>query len=190
LTVDGTNAHRGAYSLHAHVNALSDGLYLTSEIMEKTSLPTLVYIRAWFWLSALPGPDNDVLEQLSSKANNQSASGGVGFSGAGYYIAGMQNTGGYDYRHDSATKFPLGAWTCIEIEVDTSYAPPNPNGVLQVWHDSPTADGVMGGGAELQPLVAAFFGFEFTAPTGSPSTAIDVYVDDIAIDTQYIDCNQ
>jgi hypothetical protein len=198
LTVDTANPHNGSYALHVHVNALNNGVFVESHVHETVTFPSpVLYIRAFYSLSALPGPDDDVLLGLSSYANGQSASGAMGFLKPGFFSSGVSNTTGdtYDYYTTSASKIPTGTspavWTCLELEVDTSYAAPNPNGLLQVWHDSTTVDPKMIGTAELQPLVGATFGLDFGAPNGGTATTpVDLYVDDIAIDTKYIDCSQ
>jgi hypothetical protein len=180
------------------MNALSGVGWVASYIREyKTTGSTPVYIRAWYSLSALPGPDNEFLMMIKSNANSQSASGGMGFAANGAFVDGIQNTVNpalYDYSHTSPAHIPAGTsprpWTCIELYVDTSYTGGYPNGQLQMWHDSATADGALTGTAELQPLAGVEFGLEFSAPTSGSSNPVDLFIDDIAVDTSYIGCSQ
>jgi hypothetical protein len=194
LQIDSVMPHRGSYSLHVHVNALGNVGYVASYLGQTaTNGTTPVYIRAWYSLSGLPGPDNDNLLVILSNANLQSASGGMGFSSNGSLVAGIQNTVNptlYDYSHTSSSHILLGTWTCIEVYVDTSYAGSYPDGQLQVWHDSTTADSVMGGTAKLQPLAGLQFGLDFTGPSSGTSNPVDLFIDDIATSTSYIDCSQ
>ena len=84
----------------------------------------------------------------------------------------------------------VGAWTCLEMLVNTTYASPNTQGLMQVWQDTSTQSANvsdMTGIAELQPLYAARFGIELVPPT---PVAFDLYIDDVAIDTSYIPCDE
>ena len=135
------------------------------------------------------------LVSLLSGANGQSASGGFGLDTNGEYIDGVQNTAGntYDYSHTSSgNNLATGStWTCIELLVDTSYTAPNTDGLLQVWHGaSTTPDSALTGTAKLQPLDGVTFGISLTGPGSGMSNPVDLYFDDIAIGTTYIDCNQ
>jgi hypothetical protein len=197
ITVDTAFAHRGTYALHVHVNSLNDGVYLSSVVKETSTFPnSLLYLRAWVLLSAYSNIDDTGLVFLQSTANGQSASGGMGYMPNGVYWSSVANSGGFDFLHQSSATLPVGLsssnWTCIEMEVDTSYASPNTDGLMQVWHGTGTSpDGVLTGTAKLQSLDAIAFGTYFTPPSGgTPSPAIDLYIDDIAVDTTFIDCNQ
>jgi hypothetical protein len=196
VTVDNTAAHRGNYALHVHVGAVDGGFNAGRIVWLPHPFPSnLLYIRAWYSLSALPGPDSDIILTLVSGANAQAARGEMGFQQAGRFFAGVSNTtpASFDYTNYSAptTTFPTGVaprvWTCIQLQVDTTYAAPNPNGLLQVWHDG-TQD-PQGGTAELQPLTGVIFGLEFSVGTGT-TNPVDLYVDDVAIDTNSIACSQ
>jgi hypothetical protein len=196
IGVSNAYAHHGTWSLHVHVNALNDGLYLQSRVGEnKTGSQNLLYIRFFYMLSGLPGPDEGMLT-LPSSSNTNSASGSVGLSQSGTFTSSVSNTAGnvYDYGRKGTTLAPvgLGTWTCVELMVDATYNSPNPNGLLQVYHGSSTTpDSELTGTAELQSVVAVLFGMDFSTPSGgTPTSAVDLYFDDIAIGTQYIGCDQ
>jgi hypothetical protein len=198
IGVDNTAAHRGSYALHVHSNAVTGSAYVGSHIWEFATFPsTLLYIRAFYSLSALPGTDSNPILSLVSAANGTSARGMVGFQQSGLFFSTVTNTADASdsYTHYSTTPpIPHGAsprvWTCIELEIDTSYAAPNPNGLLQVWHDSTTVDPSLVGPAKLQPLLSAMFGLDESVPPGLTTTPVDLFIDDIAIDSKFIDCSQ
>jgi hypothetical protein len=206
VTVDTTNPHRGAYSLHIHVDSLDNGIYVNTFIRDPTvasGAPATQYYRAWFWLSVLTGSDDDALMTIGSGVAGESASSSLGFGTAGFLADGVSNTDidGGDYNRDPmATPLTLGGdagaagWTCLELELDTSYQSPNPYGLLQVWKDTDSTTGFipdLSGTAQLYPLTSASFGLSFQAPSmGHPaSPAIDLYIDDIAISTSFIPCS-
>jgi hypothetical protein len=193
IGVDTSNPHRGSYSLHVHVNSLSNGVYIQSYVKTPwTYGSNPAYIRAFYSLSALPGPDDLGTLTLISSANTESVTGGIGYAFNGAIIDGVDNTfmNQQDYKNTSSVTMPIGTskWLCIELMVDTS----NPTGQFMVWDDGTTnPDKSLTGIAPMQSLLSAIFGLQMTAPSSPPaSNAIDFYVDDIAIDSKFIDCGQ
>jgi hypothetical protein len=83
-----------------------------------------------------------------------------------------------------------GPWTCLEVGVDASYNAPYPNGVMDVWQDVSSqasyVSDLQSTTAELQSLRGAVIGIQFQAPAG----AFDLFVDDVAIDSTYIPCDE
>jgi hypothetical protein len=161
----------------------------------KTANQNLQYIRLFYLLSVLPGPDDEGLITIGSSSNQQSASGGMGFTSSSTFLAGVANSGCCDWLQRGTTSITVGLapsdWTCVELEIDATYTPPNTTGLTQVWHNgSSTPDPQLSGTADLQNILAVEFGMDFVAPSGSSSNAVDLYIDDIAIDSKYIDCNQ
>jgi hypothetical protein len=193
ITVDTANPHHGAYSLHAHWNAVASTIYDAAEVREAVATGNgPLYFRVWYFITALPGPDVTLLE-LHGSAAGQGASGGLGFESGNPAPLddGISNTVGntYDYKKTSATTMPLGTWTCLELMVDTRYLAPNTNGLLEEWKDTSSSSGNLTdltGTAKLDSIVSTSFGINLT----SPSVAFDLYLDDIAVDTQFIPCNQ
>ena len=192
VDTSGSHAHRGTNSLHLHVNAFGSSTYFSNFVAE-TAPATLgsarFYVRLWVWMSNYPGVDNVGLMTLLSHAAGDSASGGFGIDKFGAYGDGVTNTAGHaqDWEGNSQVTLPTSTWTCVKVLVDTTYAAPNPNGVLQVWDDGGTGpDPLLSGPDNLAALKAVWFGIDGTGPI---SSAVDLYFDDIAIGTQYIDCN-
>lgn len=143
------------------------------------------YFRAWINLTGFPGtPGNDSFITARSSAG---ATGSMGIGSTGLYFTQVANSGNdYVNTAQNTPALTAGAWTCIELEIDTDYVT-HPNGLLAAWDDtSGTADSQLAGTAKLQPLVSAAFGLSF----GGPSLATDLYVDDIAISNTYVPCSQ
>jgi hypothetical protein len=182
----GTTAHRGSYSLHVHVSAISDSSYAdcrlqTSQVSIFSSTP--MYFRAWVYLTNTLG--TTLITALQSTSGG---SGNMGVDATGRFTVGVANSGN-DYSSTSTNAAPLSPnnWTCIELEIDTDYAT-YPNGMLAAWdsNTSSTADPQLAGTAKLQPLVAAKFGLTLNGP----SPAADLFIDDIAISNTYVPCGQ
>jgi hypothetical protein len=186
LTVDTNQHHWGNYALHVQFGAVSSQAYdwcwtKTQQMSIFSSTP--MYFRAWVFYAQLPGADSETLIDLASSANGNSASGGIGIDKPGTYYIGQANSG-FDYKTPSTVAITLGAWNCIELEVDTS----PPNGQMLGWdsNSSSTPDPALHGNANLASLLSARFGLDFNGPT----IAFDMYMDDIAISNSYIPCNQ
>jgi hypothetical protein len=189
VTVDGTRAFRGSYSLHVHVASLSNGIYVQPHVRESSTFASpVVHMRAYFWISAYPGPDNETLINVDEASGNASA--GMGFGQTGHLIGSVSNTpNGMDYSHASATNIlPLQSWTCLELMIDNTLAAPNPLGVLSIWQDGGLVNDLTGT-ADLTPLGVATFGISFTPPSAPPaSPAVDLFIDEVAVSNSYIGC--
>jgi hypothetical protein len=185
----GTVAHSGSYSLHVHMSAVNDSSQASCVLQTRQSSvfsSTPRYFRAWIYLTNFPGvPGNEAFITAQSSTG---ATGSMGTNSTGQYVTQVANSGGNDFTHAAPNTpvLPTGTWTCIELEIDTDYNT-YPNGLLAAWDDtSGTADSQLAGTAELQPLVSSSFGLSFAGP----SLVTDLYVDDIAISSTYVPCNQ
>jgi hypothetical protein len=187
----GTVAHSGKYSLHVAMADVPDTSYVACFLKTKQSSifsSTPMYFRAWIYMNAFAGTDNEFFIIALSSANGQSASGGMGLDSTGLFKSGNANTGGYDYTHTATSAQPMSVntWACVEVEIDTDYST-YPNGQLQAWDNtSGTPDPQLTGTAELQSLLSATFGMSYNGP----ALPVDFYIDDIAISNTYIGCNQ
>jgi hypothetical protein len=183
----GAIAHRGSHSLHVHVSQITDTSFANCTLKTKqTSIfaSTPMYFRAWVYLTADAGVTQSIITVLSTA--NGSASGSMGLDSTGQFIVGVANAAANNYVHTSASAISANSWTCIELEIDTNYAT-HPNGMLAAWDDtSGTADPQLAGAAELQPLFASMYGLSLNGP----SSAVDLYIDDVAISNTYIPCSQ
>jgi len=183
----GTIAHRGSYSLHVHVSQITDTSYASCTLQTNMTAifgSTPRYFRAWVYPTANAGTTQSIITALSTA--NGSASGSMGLDSTGEFRVGVANAAANNYVTSSTRTIATNAWTCIELEIDTNYAM-HPNGMLAAWDDtSGTADPQLAGAAELQPLFAAQFGLSLNGP----SSAVDLYFDDIAISNAYVPCSQ
>jgi hypothetical protein len=196
LTVETTKPFRGSWSLHAHVDQLSTGVYISSSIKETSTFAVDqgLYYRAYYWLANVPGVSNVYLMNAGSSAAGQSASGGMGISGDAFND-GIQNTGtSNDYSTQSPQMMQTGAWVCIETEINT-LSPAL--GLMQVWSCPMNGTTCQGGGeatpvsgltgtADIDQVVSMEFGLGYTGPT----PAVDLYIDEIVVSTSFVSCNQ
>jgi hypothetical protein len=183
----GMTAHRGSYALHVHVSQITDSSYVNCTLKTKQASifsSTPMYFRAWVYLSSSAGATQSIITALSTANGSSSAS--MGLNATGQFIVGVANTAGSNYVNTSAVTVSPNSWTCIELEIDTDYTK-YMNGMLAAWDDtSGTADPQLAGTAKLQPLFATMFGLSLNGP----SSAVDLYVDDIAISNAYVPCSQ
>jgi hypothetical protein len=182
VVTDPAHAHWGTHSLHVHVATLTTSLYVQPEIREETKgFPSNGprYIRAWYLLSNYTGVNTSVLSPFGTVG-----SGGFAFDPSGFLNAGVSNTGtGNDYNHYSTTQLPTNTWTCIELMDDPSAGS---LGQQQVYAGSTTPVAALTGTADMTTLVRFQIGLEF----GGPSSAVDLWIDDLAVDSKYVGCNQ
>jgi hypothetical protein len=185
----GTTAHRGSHSLHVHVSQITDQSYGSCVLTTKQAsifASTPMYFRAWVYMTNNAGPS--IQTMMTALPSSGGASANMGINSTGQFLVGVANTAANNYVHTSTNAAPLSPnnWACIELEIDTDYAM-YPKGMLAAWDDiSGTADPQLAGTAELQPLFATQFGLSL----GGPSSAVDLYIDDIAISNTYVPCSQ
>jgi len=183
----GTIAHRGSHSLHVHVSQITDTSYASCTLKtSQTSIfgSTPMYFRAWVNMTNNAGASSQTIITTLSTAGG--ASGNMGVDSTAKFVVGVANTAANNYVNTSTSAISPNTWTCIELEIDTDYTA-HPNGMLAAWDDaSGNADPQLAGTAALQSLFAATFGLSLSGP----SSAVDLYIDDIAISNTYIPCNQ
>src|ERR1044071_10233251 len=109
VTLDTSKAHRGTRSVHIHMPAFSANTS-SYQTLNQTQTPTMsatFWIRAWFWLSALPANGNG-LELISAERP----------SSAGDYLFVFSDTTHIysQFGQDSKitmTTAPLAQWFCV-----------------------------------------------------------------------------
>jgi hypothetical protein len=189
MAVSSAQHHSGSYSLHIAMADVPDTSYVDCYLKTAQSSifsSTPMYFRAWVYVTAFAGVDNEFL--ITTVSGGSGASGGMGLDSTALFKSGNANTGGYDYTHTATSSPPLSlnTWTCIEVEINTNYST-YPNGQLLAWDNtSGTPDPQLTGTAKLQPLAFAEFGVTYNGP----AIPTDFYFDDIAISNTYIGCNQ
>jgi hypothetical protein len=201
MAVDTVHPHSGAYSLHIHAGAVSSGYPQVFLGLPDSFFPIpTMYVRAWFALTALPGQDGNALFTFASSVNMSSGTAQLGFDNDDFLVSGVAGTvANYYTKRPMTAAMPYGGsvsgdaaaipWTCLEMAIDVSYQSPWPIGHLQVWQDVSSASSQVSGlegTAQLQQLNGFTIGISYPTPTGP----FDLFIDDIAIDSSYIPCDQ
>jgi hypothetical protein len=182
VVTDPTHAHSGTHSLHVHVAALTTSVYVQPELHTTKGFPSsgARYFRAWYLLSSYPG----VGAQMTTPFGT-SGVGGFGFDSNGFLNAGVVNTGTpNDYNYPSTTSLPTNTWTCIELMTNPSAGS---LGQQQVYVDSTTPVTALSGTADMGTLTMLYLGLEYGGPSSSP---VDLWIDDLAVDSTYVGCSQ
>ncbi len=123
VSVDNNNPFRGAYALHVRIGVLDAGETADPQISEtKTFSPppstSRFYVRAYFWLSALPGVPIDNF-MTGSAADYSSEYVGMGADGTLTLTVYDHADGGVVFGH-ATTDLTQAVWTCLELEMDTA----------------------------------------------------------------------
>jgi hypothetical protein len=179
--VDQINPFRGAWALHIRVGMLDAGETADPQISEtRTFSPppstSRFYVRAYFWLSALPGVQIDNF-MTGSAADYSSEYVGAAADGTLTLTAYDHADGGVVFGH-ATTDLPAATWTCLELEMDTAA-----NGGSQLTVDD---DASLPEPATVPALTSMAFGINITGPTA----VLELYIDEIAISETYVGCAQ
>lgn len=195
ITVDGARAARGARSLHVHTET-SDPVYVETKRLPLAG--NAFYGRVFAYFAEDPGARSrghwgafvgvgrraSVMQDVEVRVGGQ-----FDILVANYSPNdALQTSASRDGFYDDGARLPIAKWTCFEFLFDGG------GNELRVWMD----------GAELDRLHVTDWGqFGHTpTPAWSPSydrlrigyqswnadTPIDVFYDDIAIDTQRVGC--
>jgi hypothetical protein len=176
---DTTRAYRGTFSLHAHVDAVSQGGPVQAAEQHFQVLPADVFVRLFVYVpSPFPPSSPALLNVLSGAPPNA----GVQLRGQppGVLAATAYNGPTDDWQ--SVTPMPLDQWTCLELESD------GPNQTFHAWLDDvPLSDLTLTFASPLPTLGIVEVGLGFFAPT-VPQAASDVWIDEVAVDASRIGC--
>ena len=184
VTLDSTMAHRGTSSVHSHIAATAPGTQVYAMLYQTKTLPLgdpIVYVRAYFRLSALPATNN----HMEAITVLQSA------GGAGDYLF-VQPDALYVYSQFSlavmsnATLPPVGTWFCALWTLDRSTSS---NGSITLAGDEPgtTLTSTQTDGVPSVDEMA--FGIGFSANNvKTTQPALDVWVDDIIVTNTPVTC--
>jgi hypothetical protein len=189
LSLDTTHAHRGAQSVHAHVPALGTGVAGFSQLDETQTLsglnvPSTFYVRAWFFLSALPAGNNR-MEAISIVSATPSTIGDYTFIHASdtviYTQADAQNA-------LAGVPPPTNTWFCVVFRVTRG---PASDGTLALTSDvipSLTLPGVITD-SNATPIENIGLGIGFAGTNVfDPQPALDLWLDDVIVDPQPLTC--
>lgn len=183
VTLDATRAHRGAQSIHVHSPAFAanTGSYTTLQETRTVTIGGTFWVRAWFWLSALPAGQNG-LELITAERPG---------SAGDYLFVRSNRTSVYsqfaDNSQSSATTIPTGTWFCAIWQVVRSTSA---TGSLTLSGDAPAityANAVTDSAASPMTVVTMGLGFSSTnVPVAQP--ALDLWIDDVIADSSAVSC--
>jgi hypothetical protein len=116
VTIDNSRAHRGTYSLHAHIDGSSVNQLAQAWLGETSTFPyNQLYLRAYVYV---PSPAStaaaDVLRALQTPAPYQGLRLRLDTDGT---FSGYNDIGGPKTITTSTKSMPLDSWTCVEWEI-------------------------------------------------------------------------
>ena len=189
VEIDSIHVHSGARALHVHVDAIPGGNTTTgyafiteSESLEST--PDQAYVRAWFYLPALSDAyqimayqspevsEGDLFLSFGPNGNTQSAT--LGLNPLNMKALTV------------ATDLPLSTWFCLEWQADFA----SPQQSLLYLNDAQIMGYDYAQPTEVNGQSWMYFnlGLQRYYPTQADS-AIDMWIDDVVIDTSLIPCS-
>jgi hypothetical protein len=186
--IDGTQHHRGAYALHAHMPALSSAsaVGVQGDINHLAPMPSPVFIRAFvMFSSALPPSVESFVVAQSTQAPYP-----------GLQIEIWQQNGNYavtDWAQSPVLNLSTGpqaaaaTWNCIEWELQPP-ASGTATSTMDLWVDSGEVSGLHLTNVTLSNVGQLTFGLGFYQVTTLP--ACDMWIDDIYVDTSRVGCDK
>ncbi len=185
---DGTRTCRGAMSLHLTTPALSSSQQIASYLFEEAQAPSSTfYLRAFVYApsQAWPDPSNTMLQAFQTVTPFEDASYIVEPGGV---TRNVTTCGTFARSSPSPAAFPADRWVCLEWEIVSATTA---TGAMHTW-----IDGALESSAELTnvitqsspPLDAVAIGLDYQPTT--TSSQVDLWIDEIAIDTNRIGCDK
>jgi len=185
ITLDTTHAHRGAQAVHVHRDALAMGQGGYSQLGEAQSLATTqhVWVRAWFYLSALPASMNH-FELVSIEQPTGSNLGD-------YLFVAPADTQIYSEFSDAVNgtnvAVPTNTWFCAVLELQRATGA---TGVLALTSDvlpSTTISATQTDGSP--PIGDLWLGIGFATPAvKAAQPALDLWIDDVIVHHAAVTC--
>lgn len=181
-TLDDQHAHSGTRSFHSHVPAVVTGpIDARGQLVHSIPpmQPTTVYVRMWMYFDS---PQAEVAELVASFQDHSPYDGMQLQINAGHYAVNDWTPPGAFASQGGVTS---GSWQCLEWEVvePTGGAPSE----TAVWLGATELTGLHLTSLPVPTdLGAVRFGMAFTGVSSQP--AYDVWIDDIVVDTERVDC--
>ncbi|NVB83606.1 MAG: hypothetical protein HOV81_34850 [Kofleriaceae bacterium] len=184
VTLDTTRAHRGAKSVHVHMPSLAAGSGDYQTLRETTTITsgaTTFWVRAWFWLSALPAGGNG-LELVTAERPG---------SAGDYLFVFSDRTALYTQfvaaSQTAMATVPTGTWFCAVWKVVRAT---NATGSIALSGDAPaiTLANTTTDSATL-PMTVVNLGIGFSGtnlPVAQP--ALDLWIDDVIAHSSPVGC--
>lgn len=183
--IDTTVAHRGAGSLHLTMPAVAAGSVSSAQIAEASKFPagSVVYIRVWVLLTSLSATSNTI--RLMGIDNNTGADPGeaveLGPSGLSAQVYGVATAAG-----NGIQPVPLGQWLCMQFEVQVATSSSGSVALTTNAMSSSISLVATQPNPSLQRMMLG--AFYYRAPDAQP--ALDVWFDDLILDTQPHGCDE
>jgi hypothetical protein len=187
LSYDDSMAYRGNSSMHIHGNPVTAGTTVDVRISESqtfTPAPTLVYVRAFFYVQAAPANAGTFYSVIQSASPYDGVS--LLDAAGGTLAAGDSVNGGYT---KSAAVVPLNQWFCLrwQVKVSTSASA----GSVTTWVNS-TDITALDANEPTEPAAGLAFlsvGFQTYDPSVA-NPAFDVWMDELIVNNAPVTCTQ
>lgn len=190
VSIDSTHVHRGAQAAHTHVDALTTGMEGYSmfgelETLSASQEPTTFYVRAWYYLSALPAGTNR-MEAIAIEPIASNPTADYTFIHPDAVVLYTQSD---DRSRMGAVAAPVNTWFCLDMKVtrDTGNA-----GELALTSDA--VPSITLGNAKTDstttPIKFVFFGIGCAATNvDNAQPAVDAWIDDVIVDPAPVTCD-
>ena len=183
VTLDTSKAHRGTRSVHVHMPAFSanTGDYQTLNQTQTPMTSTTFWIRAWFWLSALPANGNG-MELISAERPSSAGDYLFVFNDATHIYSQF----GQDSKITMTTA-PLGQWFCVVFKIVRSTGT---GGSLDLTGDIATLSlPNTQTDSSTNPMNVVTMGMGFASSnTPSAQPALDLWIDDVIVNDAAVSC--
>jgi len=189
VEIDSVHAYRGAYSLHSHIDPLpTSDTYVQAKAKWLGAAPaSALFVRAFLYLSMDLQSQNDSLMSMDQEVEPYGGM-SLDIDNNGKLVIGTYTTpAGPNYY--SSTAIPFNQWFCVEWEADrgATMSTDAGTGTTRVWIDDVEVMDLDLSDITNQP----FYGSVAIGPELSNSgalPAIDVWIDEVAIDASRIGC--
>ncbi|MCA1665089.1 MAG: hypothetical protein LC659_12610 [Myxococcales bacterium] len=174
-TVDGAHTHDGRFALHLHTPAGSGGGAGISEMRFSPRDASDLFVRLWVYAPTLVADG-----RLTSISQADAPFGGIDLYLEGTSI-GIENKVSNTFHGGAGTPLQAGRWTCIEQELATS----SPN-TTRAWIDGALVIDAGDATVTTPPPASVDVGLAFY--DAQSRAAIDLWIDDVAVDRARIGC--
>jgi hypothetical protein len=183
VSVDSSRAYRGAYSLHAQNNAVAANVYTQGSIGETSAFPSDVFTRVFVFV-----PSGFVTAPAALFVAGQTAS--------PYLSLGLQLQGGSFGTFNDTTNpntgravatpaMPTDRWVCLEWEAKISSS-----GYMKLWVDGSEVTALEPTQSTSSSPTVSELAFGIATQTNAALPARELWLDEIAVDSQRIGCSK
>jgi hypothetical protein len=190
VDVDTARFYRGTHSLHSHVDSVVAGTYLQAKVHAFTPGVSggTMFVRAFLYIGSALTSANPGFVSVDQEV---APYGGMGFDidNGGQIVLGSYGQGA-DKNYPSTTQLPFDQWVCVEWELDKgpTMSTDMGTGSMRFWVNDVEATDLHITNLYNQPFFGSTtLGLEIT--TNATASSLDVWLDEIAIDTARIGCS-